>query len=91
MDETSAKGKGRLLKGDQISLSPDAVHVHVSQIKIHRPAKPQEPVRHAPEVSTARAEDGTIRTITVRCTCGREIQITCDYLDEGENNAVEGS
>ena len=39
------------------------------------PAKPSD----QPEVELVRGRDGVIRAIVVRCTCGRELRLQCEY------------
>jgi len=36
-----------------------------------------------PHVDIVRGPDGTIEAITVRCTCGRETTLHCEYQEEG--------
>lgn len=54
-------------------------------------AVPQRPVpipaTGDPGVEVVKAADGTIQRIIVRCPCGRETSITCEYPAQGEEDA----
>jgi len=89
MMESQSKGRARLLRRDRVALNPEAVHVAASPPK-SRGGQSPEHVRAEPEIIPIRAEDGTIEMITVRCTCGRDIHISCDYLDEGGKDEKKG-
>jgi len=84
MAKTPTKGKSRVLKHEEVEFSGEPVRVAVAKTALQEEAPgPSRQVRAEPEVVPERAEDGTIERITVRCTCGRETVINCDYLDEG--------
>ena len=74
----------RVVKANHVAYTEKLVAIRVGQI-------PREPLSQAhgkaqaqPEVTASRAEDGTIQSLTVRCTCGREIPLQCEYLDGGD-------
>ncbi len=77
------RGRSRLLTGDDISFSRRSVTIAVSSAPGVAGARPTGTGPAQPEVIPVGAEDGKIDMITVRCTCGREITITCDYAQEG--------
>jgi hypothetical protein len=78
-----------VLKGPQVVLDDGVVSVPVGEIRRRRPPAPSADTDGQPEVKAVRNDDGTIEQITVRCPCGRETTIQCEYLVQGERNEDE--
>lgn len=86
------QGKGRVVKGDSVSIQPEAVLVRVGKTEPgSTESPPAEPSQEegTPEIETTRSEEGLIQAITVRCPCGREITLNCDYLDDGGSDETD--
>lgn len=45
--------------------------------------EPESRAEEEPSVELHRGPDGTVSAITVRCSCGNEITLQCEYLGEG--------
>ncbi len=95
MRKTYAASKGGLLKQQGVDFGEEPVPVPVAALPAATPRREAAPVptdpagEHLegdPQVHLHRAEDGSVRAITVRCPCGREITMQCEYIDEGGNN-----
>jgi hypothetical protein len=86
MGKTSNLSKGGLLKQGSVAIGREPVKVPVGHVPARRPAAPAAHPEGEPEVQLLRAEDGSVRAITVRCTCGREISLQCEYLENGGTN-----
>ena len=87
MQQGGRSSRGRLLKQDRVALGQTAARVPAGQLP--RPARrPAEPDGE-PEVRLIRADDGTVTQITVRCPCGRETTLDCQYPDHGEGDEPE--
>jgi hypothetical protein len=84
MRKTFSRTRGGLLKQQAVAFGGEAVRVPAGAVPAPRPAPPApgQP-EGAPHVHLHRDEDGSVRSITVRCPCGREITLQCEYLDDG--------
>jgi hypothetical protein len=75
--------RSKVLKSESVTLKEQKVKIPTGE-GTHRPevdlnfGKASEP-----HVDIVRGDDGTIEAILVRCTCGRETTLHCEYLDEG--------
>jgi len=86
MAEELLQGKARLLKGKHVTLGREPARVAIPETCARRgEASPARERRREMTVTPQRREDGTIEAITVRCMCGREITLMCDYQDGGES------
>lgn len=87
--QTGERGsRGRLLKQSNVTLGQTAARVPAGQMP--RAVPPPPAARDGePEIRLTRAADGTITQITVRCPCGRETTLHCQYPDLGEGNEPE--
>jgi len=85
MEDPSNRGKGGLLKQNEVAFAREPVTVPAGNIPARPPAadRAEPDADGRPEVRLHRAEDGTVRAITVRCPCGREVTLQCEYLDDG--------
>jgi len=79
MPSPRTNGKDALIGRDGVAMGEGAAVVPAGSLP--RPAA-APPAAQEPEVEVVRADDGTIRAITVRCTCGRQITLQCDYIEE---------
>jgi len=77
-------GENRVLKSRGLVVVEEAVPVPVGEV-IDRRARPSD-LDGAPEISIERGEDGSIRTISVRCGCGRVTTLQCEYSDRGDED-----
>ena len=82
MNDGPTNDRNGLLKGDQISVGGSSVSVPPGQLPHRRKAKPVTGPGD-PKIDVVRDDNGAIKQITVRCTCGREISLQCEYLSEG--------
>ncbi len=87
MAEACAEGRHRLLKRDDVALRPEAARIPAPGLPRPSPAAPpQQDAPGEPEVSIVKADDGTVQRITVRCPCGREMTLECEYFAQGEDD-----
>lgn len=84
--KATSMGKGGLLKQGTVAFGREAIKVPVGQMPARRHAPSAAHPEGEPEVQLIRAEDGSVRAITVRCPCGREISLQCEYLGDGGTN-----
>ena len=77
--------KGAILKEDQVVVRSAPVSVPPGDITRPRPraADTAPGAPDEPELNVIRAADGTIQSIHVRCPCGREISLQCEYVTDG--------
>ena len=80
-------GPGSVLKQDRISLNQAAARVPAVELPRQQPPRPDS--QGEPEVHLVKAKDGTVTRITVRCPCGRETTLDCQYPDQGETDGPE--
>lgn len=76
-------GHGRVLKKDRVRL--DAERIKVSPGPDARAT--ERPTRRDPEVKLRRADDGRVKEITVTCSCGHDIHLTCEYGEETDDGS----
>lgn len=69
-----------LLKQHAVAYRREAVKVPVAR---RNPRRPAPAAGGEPTVDLHRGPDGAVQAITVRCTCGKEITLQCEYLGEG--------
>ena len=74
----------RIVKAERVAYIEKVVTVPAGQIPREPLSQAQGKAQAQPEVTVSKAEDGAIQTVTVRCTCGREIPLQCEYLDGGD-------
>ena len=75
--------RSKVLKSDHVTLTEQKVRVP-GGAELSRADIDLTFGKHSePHVDITREPDGTIEAITVRCTCGREITLHCEYPDEG--------
>lgn len=74
----------RVVKAKRVTYTEKVVNVRVGQIPRELLSRASGTARAQPEVTVSKAEDGTIQSVTVRCTCGREIPLQCEYLGGGD-------
>ncbi len=86
MADSSVMGRDGLFKRDRVMFDRQPAGVPVQAPRPRRPHAEGAEGSQA-EVQVAKAPDGTIQQITVRCTCGREITLYCDYSGRGDDNA----
>ena len=82
MADTHLASQSRLLKDDSFALGQGAVEVPVGS-ESGKGREPAAAVRPEPEVDFTRTGDGAIEWIVVHCTCGQEIRLRCEYLEDG--------
>lgn len=87
MGEVCSDGRDRLLKGHRVVLNDEAARIPAPGLPGPRPApSPQDGPAGRPEVHIVKADDGTVQKITVRCPCGRETTLECEYFPHGDND-----
>ena len=86
MEQGFRAGRDGLLKEQKVSLGEQAVKVPVGQVPRKTQRMTGADAGPQAEVKTVRGEDGTVRQITVRCPCDREITLQCEYLGQGEQD-----
>ncbi len=84
-------GSNKLLKSEYIRLQKKAVRIPVGEAVCRQHKETPQKGRTQPEVDFVKAQDGTVQSITVRCTCGRDITLQCEYLEDGGENGQESS
>jgi hypothetical protein len=89
MAEGGSTGRECVLKETQVVFDDGVVSVPVGEIRRKRSPAASTDTDEQPEVKAVRNDDGTIEQITVRCPCGRETTIQCEYLVQGERNENE--
>ncbi len=72
--------KNRVVEAENVQMGKEAASIPVGEVR--RAPSRAEP-EGEPEVQVERAEDGTVRTIKVRCTCGRTVELACEYFQQG--------
>ena len=72
-----------ILKQQQVIVrgEPVAIPSGGTAPRAEAPAGP--PASDKPDVQLIRADDGSVRSIRVRCACGREITLQCEYFADG--------
>jgi len=80
-------GKGEVLKGDNITL--DNTRVQVGPTEEQPPARDEEELPSETQVKTLRGESGKVEAIEVTCSCGRNIHLNCEYMED--KDAREGN
>ena len=88
MQSPRANGRNALIERGHVTMAEGTAIVPAGSVP--RPAAAPSAAQE-PEVEVIRADDGTIRAITVRCTCGRQITLQCDYVEEGDHQDGEDS
>lgn len=83
METGPGKRSKNVFKGHELDICTDAAPVPVGDVP--SPAKSQHE-EEDPEIQVDRGGDGTIRAITVRCSCGRVTTLECEYSEQGEQN-----
>jgi hypothetical protein len=85
--KASTSGRGSLLKQQTVAFGREPVSVPAGSVPARPPAVPAPgSLEGEPHVQLHRDDDGSVRAITVRCSCGREITLQCEYLDDGGAN-----
>ena len=82
MTKTPNKNGSKVLKSEQVNLGKKSVSINCASASCQPAGGGASGGPTQPEVIPNRSADGKISTITVRCSCGREIHINCDYLEE---------
>jgi len=83
MPKGSRRDKDGLLKADEVSTGGAPVPISPGELpppSAGRPAAAGEQAR----VEVVKDDDGAVRSIVVRCSCGREITLQCEYQDGGK-------
>ncbi len=87
MRRDMSRAKDGLLKGDAVR-NGGPVRIPAAPLPSPRPPERHDEEDGEPEVELHRGPDGAVSAISVRCPCGREITLQCEYLngaDEDEN------
>ncbi|MGD2175585.1 MAG: hypothetical protein PVJ27_09295 [Candidatus Brocadiaceae bacterium] len=79
----------RVIKAGEVAFGSEPARIPVGDVAPRH--RPQPAVEEEPEINIDRAEDGTVRTIEVRCTCGRTISLQCEYFEQGGEDEAEVS
>jgi hypothetical protein len=87
MEKTTAAGRGDLLKSKNVARAEGRFRVPVAGMP-ETAQRPEPEPQADPAVELHRGPDGTVAAITVRCSCGEEITLQCEYLGEGEADEV---
>ena len=80
MPDQPTDQRGRLFKGGQTAVGREDVKIPAGRLPAPTRGARAAGGGQPPEIGTVLAADGTIEQITVRCSCGEEIVIQCDYL-----------
>lgn len=91
MKEGPSGGGDRLVKEDRVSFKQQPVTIPVGELPPRKQRVAAVEAGAQVEVETVRADDGTVKQITVHCSCGREITLQCEYSDQGEQDGKETS
>lgn len=86
--EQSGDGEGGVLKGDCVELGETRVEVGPIREESRRAHAGQEEHAAETEVDPVKGQDGRVEAINVTCVCGRNIHLTCEYMEadnEDEN------
>lgn len=86
MAKRDSTGRECVLKESRVVFDGGVVSIPVGEVRPKRPPAPSADTDEQPDVKAVRSDDGTIEQITVRCPCGRETTIQCEYLVQGERD-----
>lgn len=89
MTDSSRTGRNGLLRREQVLFNQKPAAVPVGALPQRKRHSAAGDAPGEPEVRVTKAQDGTIEQITVRCPCGREITLQCEYLSRGDHNAKQ--
>jgi len=84
MANALVNGGSKVLKSREVALAGGSVQVPVGEVVIQSSSRPHGEAQ--PRIDVERAEDGSIRTIAVRCGCGRVTTLQCEYFEQGEED-----
>lgn len=87
MPQPGSRGRGALLRQDRVAF--DRTPARVSAGPLPPSCRPPAEPGGEPDVQLVRAPDGTVIQITVRCPCGRQTTLRCEYSDQGESEPDE--
>jgi hypothetical protein len=86
MAQGSSAERARVLKRGQVVFGGGTAKVPVGGLPRGRLLAANAETGGEPEVNVVRGADGTIEQITLRCPCGRETTLQCEYPAQGEKD-----
>ena len=89
MAGASFTDSGPILKSDQVGIGSEPASIPVGALPQRRARAGGPDLAGEPEVKFTKAADGTVEQITVRCPCGREVTLQCEYPVRGGENAKQ--
>jgi hypothetical protein len=87
MAEAFLGDKNGLVKKDRVVFDAGPARVPVGDLPRRRARPAGADAGGEPHVEVLKAEDGTVQQVTVRCPCGRQVTLQCDYLGRGDEDA----
>jgi len=87
MGRSLSDDKNGLVKRDRVEPGAGPARVPVGDFARRRGRPTDADPGGEPDVKVARGDDGTVQQITVRCPCGREIILQCEYFGRGDEDA----
>lgn len=91
MAEELPSRRDKLLKEHEVVFHEARANVPVGHLTHRKGRSPRSDAAGEAEVKVTKSADGTVEQITVRCACGREITIQCEYSGRGDDNGERAS
>jgi hypothetical protein len=89
MAEAPLAGRDGLFKRERVVFDQQPAGVPVGALPSRKGHAAGADLGTEPEVKVVKAADGTVQQIIVRCACGREITLHCEYFGRGDENAKQ--
>ena len=83
MDDNPVADKDGLLKAEHIVYDTAPMRVPQGSVASRAASARPEQLGGEPDVDYIRDENGAVKSILIRCACGREITLQCEYLEGG--------
>ncbi len=87
MHDYEPSSRKTVLTEDRIVVGREPVSVPSGRMPKPRKAPAPAETAHEPQVQAVTGPDGSVHSILVRCTCGREITLQCEYFADGGEDA----
>ena len=71
----------KVLSQGEVQISDTPVRVGNTTVEGGQAAALDSGQEHAPEISVEHDADGNVALIRIRCSCGEDIAVACEYSD----------